>query len=126
MPSDENLPTASGSNQSAYSEPRFWQKLTQQALRAGREVIEKALWLYYAAERPETPARAKSVIYGALAYFILPIDALPDFLPLAGYTDDLGVLAVAVFTISRYIDDTCKEKARLTMQKWFQANNELE
>ncbi len=121
MPSEENLPTTSRSSQASYSEPRFWEKLTQQALRAGREVIEKALWLYYAAERPETPARAKSVVYGALAYFILPIDALPDFIPLAGYTDDLGVLAFAVFTISRYIDDGVKEKASSTMQRWFRS-----
>ncbi len=56
---------------------------------AGKEVIRKALQLYYAMKRPDCPAWAKAVIIGALAYFIVPTDALPDFIPAIGYTDDL-------------------------------------
>jgi uncharacterized membrane protein YkvA (DUF1232 family) len=55
----------------------------------GREVIEKALWLYYAAQQPNTPLWAKTAIYGALGYFISPIDAIPDITPVIGYADDL-------------------------------------
>ncbi|MEO8225524.1 MAG: YkvA family protein [Gammaproteobacteria bacterium] len=102
-----------------YSEPRFHQKLARAALAAGREVVEKALWLYYAAQRPDTPRWAKATIYGALAYFIMPLDAIPDLAPVAGYTDDLGVLLVAVATIARYVDDSVKEQARATMTRWF-------
>jgi uncharacterized membrane protein YkvA (DUF1232 family) len=87
----------------AYSDSSFWEKLKGFALKAGREVIEKALYLYYAAQRPETPAWAKTVIYGALAYFISPLDAIPDAIPLAGFSDDLGALAAAVAMVSLYI-----------------------
>jgi uncharacterized membrane protein YkvA (DUF1232 family) len=102
-----------------YSESRFWDKVKKYAKVAGSEVIEKALWLFYAAQRPETPAWAKAVIYGALAYFILPADAIPDLVPLAGYTDDLGALAAAIGMVSLYISDDVKEKAREKMRAWF-------
>lgn len=102
-----------------YSEPRFWQKLVAFGRRAGREVVEKALWLYYAAERPETPKWAKATIYGALAYFILPADAVPDLTPLAGFTDDLAVLAFAVATIGAHIDAAVKARAATTLSRWF-------
>lgn len=102
-----------------YSESRFWDKLKHYAMAAGSEVIEKALWLFYAAQRPDTPAWAKTVIYGALAYFILPTDAIPDLLPLAGYTDDLGALAAAIGMVSLYISEEVKEKTRQKMQAWF-------
>lgn len=78
-----------------YSEQNFWNKLKGVAVFAGREVVEKALTLFYAAQRPETPLWAKMTIYSALAYFILPADAIPDFLPISGFTDDLGALAAA-------------------------------
>lgn len=102
-----------------YSEPRFRQKLARAAVAAGREVVEKALWLYFAAQRPETPRWARATVYGALAYFVLPVDAIPDLAPLAGYTDDLGVLVVAVGTIARYIDAGVKQQAAQLMARWF-------
>lgn len=103
----------------AYSEPRFRDKLKRYAVVAGREVIEKALWLYYAAQRPETPAWAKTVIYSALAYFILPTDAIPDMVPMAGYVDDLGALASALATVALYVTDDVKQKARERLREWF-------
>ena len=102
-----------------YSEPKFRDKLARAALAAGREVVEKALWLYFAAQRPETPKWAKATVYGALAYFIVPLDAIPDVTPLVGYTDDLGVLALAVVTIARYIDESVREKTSRFLARWF-------
>ena len=102
-----------------YSEESFWDKVVNYALAAGHEVIEKALWLYYAAQKPSTPAWAKAVVYGALGYFIMPIDAIPDFTPVVGYMDDLGVLAAAVGTVSMYIDEEVKETTRRKLQEWF-------
>lgn len=102
-----------------YSEARFWWKLSRFARTAGREVVEKALYLFYAAQRPETPAWAKAVAVGALGYFILPVDALPDIAPVIGYTDDLGVLGLALATIAVYVDDGVRWKARRTLSRWF-------
>jgi uncharacterized membrane protein YkvA (DUF1232 family) len=102
-----------------YSDAGFWKKLKNFALDAGREVIEKALWLYYAAQEKDTPLWAKTAIFTALAYFICPIDSIPDVIPVAGYTDDLGVIAAAIGMVSIHITDSVKEKARETMLRWF-------
>ncbi|MEX8518239.1 MAG: YkvA family protein [Leptothrix sp. (in: b-proteobacteria)] len=102
-----------------YTEPDFWQKIKDFALKAGREVIEKALWLYYAAQRPDTPTWAKTVIYGALAYFISPLDAIPDVTPVIGFVDDLGALAAAVATVSAYINDEVRQQASNKLADWF-------
>lgn len=102
-----------------YSERGFWQKLASFGRAAGRELLEKALLLYYAADAPETPKWAKATVYGSLAYFVLPMDAVPDVLPVAGYGDDLSVLALAVTTIACYIDDRVRERAARTLARWF-------
>ena len=64
-----------------YTDAGFWQKFNTFARKAGRGLIEKALQLYYAAESPDTPTWEKGMIYGALAYFVAPIDAIPDITP---------------------------------------------
>ncbi len=102
-----------------YSESRFWNKLARYAKKAGAEVVEKALWLYYGAQDPKTPAWAKTVMIGALGYFIFPLDAIPDFAPLVGYTDDLGMIVAAIGTVAMHISDETKTKAREKMQQWF-------
>ena len=104
---------------SEYSDNSFWDKVKTFAITAGREVIEKALWLYYAAQRPETPKWAKAAIYGALAYFISPLDAIPDITPWVGFTDDLGALAAAIAMTSAYINEDVKAKASQKLWDWF-------
>ena len=107
-----------------FDEAGLWRKLHRYALTAGREVIEKVLWLYYAAQSERTPAWAKSVVYGALVYFVLPIDAIPDLVPGVGYTDDLGALTAAVATVVSFIDDDVKRRASEKMKMWFGAFQE--
>lgn len=101
------------------SDNNFWNKVKSTFLKAGRDVIEKALWLYYAAQSVDTPAWAKTTIYAALAYFISPLDAIPDITPLAGYTDDLAVLMSAVAAVALYIDDEVKDKTEVKLKDWF-------
>jgi uncharacterized membrane protein YkvA (DUF1232 family) len=103
----------------SFDDAGFWKKISKFATTAGREVIERALWLYFAAQRPDTPLWAKTAIYGALAYFVMPLDAIPDIVPLAGYTDDLGALAAAIGSVSMYIDDDVKEQAENRVSAWF-------
>ena len=75
--------------------------------------------LIFTARQPGTPAWAKSVIYGALAYFIVPLDAMPDIAPLLGFTDDLSVLAAALVTVALHINDEARAQARSRMARWF-------
>lgn len=102
-----------------YSDERFWRKLGRFARTAGKQVVEKALILYYAAQSPQTPAWAKTAIYGALAYFILPFDAIPDFIPIAGYTDDLTTLAAAIAVVAVAITPEVKAQAKQKLKDWF-------
>ncbi len=112
-------PSKDSGYENEYTENSFWSKLGRFARVAGSEVVEKALWLYYAARRPDTPGWAKAIIYSTLGYFILPIDAIPDITPVVGYADDLGALAVAVATLAAYINPEEKEQARHKMVDWF-------
>jgi uncharacterized membrane protein YkvA (DUF1232 family) len=105
----------------SYSDAGFWDKVIQFAKVAGKEVIEKALWLYYAAQKPDTPKWAKTVVYGALGYFIFPLDAIPDATPIVGYVDDLGVLVAAVASVAVYIDQNVKDLAQKKLTDWFGA-----
>lgn len=97
----------------------LWETLQRIAVSAGRDVIEKALTLYFAAQRPETPLWAKTVIYSTLAYVILPMDAIPDFTPLTGFTDDLGTLAAAIGAVAMSITPEVKAAARQKVIDWF-------
>ncbi|MEM8642394.1 MAG: YkvA family protein [Cyanobacteria bacterium P01_G01_bin.54] len=101
------------------SDDRFWRKLSRFARIAGKQVVEKALILYYAAQSPQTPAWAKTTIYGALAYFILPTDLIPDFVPVAGYGDDLATLAAAIAAVATAITPEIKAQARQKLGDWF-------
>ncbi len=105
-----------------FSPEEFWNKLKNYAVYAGREVVEKALTLYYAAQRPETPVWARLVIFSALAYFILPADAIPDFIPVSGYADDLGTLLAALGAVASCITPEVKQAAKQQADGWFGEN----
>jgi uncharacterized membrane protein YkvA (DUF1232 family)/uncharacterized tellurite resistance protein B-like protein len=102
-----------------YSDESFWEKLKKFAVSAGKEVVEKALTLYYTAQNPNVPAWAKTVVVGALTYFISPVDAIPDILVGVGFTDDLGVLLAAIAAVSIYINAETKQQAKQKMSEWF-------
>ena len=119
MPESQLPPEQHNSYEEAYSDAGFRSKLTRYARVAGREVVEKALWLYYAMQEEKAPAWAKASIIGALGYFISPLDAIVDLTPVVGYADDLGVLALAVAAVATYINDDVREKTRVRMREWF-------
>jgi uncharacterized membrane protein YkvA (DUF1232 family) len=102
-----------------YSEEDFWDKVSHSARRAGKKTLAPALKMYYSAQDPNTPLWAKTTIYGALGYFISPIDAIPDLTPFLGYTDDMGVLAGALAIVAARINDKHREKAKATLNRWF-------
>ncbi|PKL81180.1 MAG: hypothetical protein CVV25_00095 [Ignavibacteriae bacterium HGW-Ignavibacteriae-4] len=102
--------------QNKYNESKFWKKLYKVVKFTSIGLIEKALVLYYAAKDEATPKWAKSVIFGALGYFVFPLDAIPDIIPVAGYTDDISVLAAALATVIVYIKDEHKQKARAKVE----------
>lgn len=101
-----------------YSRTGFWKKLAGRGRSVGRGALEKALYLYFAAQSPDTPKWARRVIIGALGYFILPLDAVPDLAPLLGFTDDVGVMAAALATVAMYITPDVKAQAHQKLDSW--------
>lgn len=102
-----------------FSDDGFWDKTKNYARVAGEAVLEPALKLYYSAQDSDTPAWAKTTVYGALGYFVSTIDAIPDITPIVGYTDDLGVLVAATAAVAVHIKNEHAEKAKETLKQWF-------
>ena len=55
-------------------------------------------------EYRELSNKSLVVLVGALLYFLMPLDAIPDFIPGVGYLDDAGVIAMALGTVKTEID----------------------
>lgn len=72
-----------------FSTSELWNKIKNVAQKAGIKVVYAVLLLYYVATDGNVPAGDKAKIWGALGYFILPIDLIPDITPIVGYTDDM-------------------------------------
>lgn len=104
---------------SAYSEESFWEKITAFAGRAGREIIEKVLVLYYCCLDSDTPVWARAVIVSALGYFITPLDAIPDLMPGVGFSDDLGAVAMAMATVLAHVKPEHRLQAQEKVTTWF-------
>ena len=88
----------------------FWRKLRRVA--AQIPFAEDLLAAYYCAFDRATPLQVKGALLGAIAYFILPIDAIPDFLPALGYTDDAAVLLAAIKLVAGHITPVHHDAAR--------------
>ena len=104
----------------------LWKKITQYAKKAGLKAVYSVLLLYYAYKRKDTPAWAKRIIIGTIAYFIMPIDAIPDLTPFLGFTDDLGILGIGLVMVAAYINEDVRTNARGNLMQWFGEVNEEE
>lgn len=93
----------------------FWSKLR----RHGRRVpfLKDALAAYYCARDPATPLQVKAVLMGALAYFVVPTDLMPDFVALLGFTDDASVLYAAIRSIAPHIDARHRAQAEAALHR---------
>src|SRR4051812_38962304 len=89
---------------------RFWKKLGRYA--ALIPFAEELLTAYYCAFDRETPLAVRGALVAALAYFVLPTDAVPDIIPALGFTDDAAVLAAAIKFVSGHIKPLHRDAAR--------------
>ena len=86
-------------------------KIKKVLIKAELELTYKVLQLWYVLQKPEVPYPIKATIVGALMYFILPVDSIPDFLP-GGFVDDMAAIAFALSMATLYVDEEVNEKAR--------------
>ena len=93
----------------------FWSKVRRVAARL--PFAEDLLSAYYCAFDRTTPIQVKAALLGALAYFVLPIDLIPDILPVLGYADDAAVLATALRLVASHIRPEHREAARQALAR---------
>jgi uncharacterized membrane protein YkvA (DUF1232 family) len=93
----------------------FWPKVRRVAARL--PFAEDLLAAYYCAFDRKTPLQVKAALLGALAYFVLPADTMPDILPLLGFTDDALVLVTALRMVSGHIRDEHRDAAREALKR---------
>lgn len=87
----------------------FWPKLAANLSRI--PFAEDVVAAWYCAFDPATPVKVKATLMGALAYFVLPLDVIPDFLLGLGFTDDLAVLMTAFTLVRGHITQAHRDKA---------------
>ncbi|WGD52553.1 YkvA family protein [Bradyrhizobium sp. CB1650] len=94
---------------------RFWRKLKRVVARL--PFAEDLLAAYYCAFDRQTPRHVQASLLGALAYFILPFDFVPDVMPMLGFTDDAAVLATAIRLVASHITNEHREAARAALRR---------
>ena len=94
---------------------RFWIKLKKVA--AQLPFAEDLLAAYYCAFDKQTPRHVQVALLGAIAYFILPFDFIPDMMPVLGFTDDAAVLATAIRLVATHITEDHREAARAALKR---------
>ena len=109
-----NLPATIQRNEETVRN-EFWPKLQKFLSRV--PFAKRAVAAYYCAFDPETPLKVKGILLAALAYFIMPIDVIPDLILGLGFTDDLTVLATAYALIQSHMKDEHWDKADETIQR---------
>ena len=117
--SNNKVPQNIESYQSNYSESGLWKKVKSVAKKAGIKTIYMVLLLHYVLKSPDVPLKDKAKIYGALGYFILPIDLIPDFIPIVGYSDDVTALAFALHAVWKNVTPEMKQQAQRKLKEWF-------
>ena len=112
MPNAANLPMIRPGDR-ARVERGFWRKLKA----AVRHIpfAEDAVAAYFCAFDPATPTRVRAMLFAALAYFVVPTDLIPDFIPALGFTDDAAVLAITLQLIASHMRPEHRSAARKTL-----------
>ena len=99
----------------AYVRRGFWAKARRVA--AGLPLAEDLVAAYFCAFDRETPRHVQAALIGALAYFVLPFDIIPDMMPLLGFTDDAAVLATALRMVATHIRPEHRAAARQAIER---------
>lgn len=112
--------------QENYNELSLWNKVKKFAKKAGLKVIYLVLLLYYVLQSETVSMTDKAKIYGALGYFILPVDFIPDAIPVVGFTDDFAALVACVIAVSSNITPEIEQQAKDKLADWFGSFDEEE
>ena len=99
----------------------FWRKLKATARKV--PFIDDATAVYYCAIDPATPLRVKAILYGALAYFVVPFDLVPDVMPLFGFADDATAIYAAIRAVLPHIKAEHRQRAKEALDRLLQSSS---
>lgn len=94
-----------------YDDNKFWNVVKKYGGKIGQDVLSKAFRLYFVLKKDNIPFSVKGIVIGALGYLIMPIDIIPDVIPMLGWTDDAAAIALALAQINSYIDVDVEQQA---------------
>jgi len=100
-----------------YSEASFQAKLKRVAGTVGGELLHRAHLLYQVLKDQATPMATRAKILGALGYFIAPVDFVPDFIPVAGFADDLAVLVYVLRQVAAHTTEAHRAAATAAVRR---------
>lgn len=108
-----------------YSESRFWNKVRRVAQKVGSEILRPVLQLFYLLQDGRVSLKHKAYIIGALGYFILPIDILPDFIAVLGFTDDIAVMTLLLKEMKDQMTPEVQERAEKKLKEIIRDQSDL-
>ncbi len=114
-PDDQDFDSAKLRDDETLVRKRFWDKLRKTLGRI--PFVEDALAAFYCATDKATPLYVRAVLMGALVYFIVPFDVIPDFIAGIGFTDDAAVLAAAMAAVKAALKPAHYAAARIFLDK---------
>lgn len=95
-----------------YDEDKFWLKLQKFSYKWGERLLMPAMTLYCMMKSGKVALRDKAIIVGALGYLILPLDAVPDFIPMLGIVDDISAIMLVIKTYSKLNTPELRSEAK--------------
>ncbi|KOO15191.1 hypothetical protein AKJ18_09305 [Vibrio xuii] len=116
MDSTSTLKAMSDHTAQAPDEKTFWTKMKGSVKKAGEELAVMGIKSWLAMTDSETSMKHKAVLGGALAYFVLPTDMVPDVIAGVGFTDDMAALTLAANSVGSAIKPEHEEQARTKLQ----------
>ena len=93
-------------------------KLNLKSSPSGRAIAQPALEAFEMMIDTATPPQARVSLFAALTYLIIPIDLVPDLIPVAGFSDDLVAITAVISLWSQYMNPSIRNRARKKLDKW--------
>ncbi len=109
------VPVPAGPEAEARLRRDFWRKLRRFAGKV--PFAEDAAAAYFCALDPKTPRRVRAILIGALVYFVIPVDLVPDIIAGLGFTDDATVLMAAIAAVAPHIRRRHRARARAALER---------
>ena len=87
--------------------------------RAGRSVARPAIECLELVLDANTPLQVRLTMVAALTYLLFPLDLIPDFIPVAGFGDDVVAMTALLGLYRSHMSDAVRARAQRKLDQWF-------